>query len=168
MLPFLRIILLIFITISSAFAAININTATEQELTALPGIGPSKASAIIEFRTANGPFASVDDLAKVHGIGAKTVDGLRSSASIDNEAPSESPTPPAPKGSGDININAADSNSLQKFNGVGPSTAQKIIDYRNSNGPYSSCNDLIKVKGIGDATLQKIIPDCNVGVDGSE
>ena len=152
-----RFILVILLTISSAFAAVNINTATEKELTALPGIGPSKASAIVEFRNSNGPFSSVDDLVKVHGIGAKTVDGLRSSASIDNEAPDANDSipkenTPQKESKGDININSADSPTLQKFNGVGPATAQKIIDYRNSNGSFNSCKDLINVKGIGEAT----------------
>jgi competence protein ComEA len=48
---------------------ININRATAGELDALPGIGPVIASRIIEYRKTNGPFASVDDLQKVSGIG---------------------------------------------------------------------------------------------------
>jgi competence protein ComEA len=48
---------------------ININRATAGELDGLPGIGPVLASRIIDYRKANGPFASVDDLQKVSGIG---------------------------------------------------------------------------------------------------
>jgi competence protein ComEA len=48
---------------------ININRASAGELDALPGIGPVIASRIIEYRKTNGPFASVDDLQKVSGIG---------------------------------------------------------------------------------------------------
>ena len=62
-----------------------------------------------------------------------------------------------------VNVNTADANTLTKFNGVGPSTAQKIIDYRTTNGDFASCDDLTKVKGIGPATLEKIKPDCTVG-----
>ncbi|MGI6632937.1 MAG: ComEA family DNA-binding protein [Bacillota bacterium] len=51
---------------------ININTATQAELEALPGIGPSLASAIVEYRSRFGPFARIEDLQKVSGIGEKT------------------------------------------------------------------------------------------------
>jgi competence protein ComEA len=53
--------------------SIDINSANAEELATLPGIGPSKAAAIIENR----PYASVDDLERVPGIGAKTIERLR-------------------------------------------------------------------------------------------
>ena len=49
-----------------AFAQININTATKDQLESLKGIGPGKAQAIIDYRTKNGPFKTVDDLEKVN------------------------------------------------------------------------------------------------------
>lgn len=55
---------------------VNINKATESELQTLPGIGPSKALAIIEYRETNGGFQSVDDLKKISGIGEKTFEKL--------------------------------------------------------------------------------------------
>jgi competence protein ComEA len=48
---------------------LNINTASESELLSLPGVGPGLARRIVEYRTANGPFQSVDDLQNVSGIG---------------------------------------------------------------------------------------------------
>lgn len=47
---------------------VNINTATAEELDALPGIGPSKAQAIIDFRNQHGPFNSIEDIKNVKGI----------------------------------------------------------------------------------------------------
>jgi competence protein ComEA len=55
---------------------IDINTASVAELTALPGIGESKAKAIVAYRAAD-PFKTVEDLKKVQGIGDKTFEVLR-------------------------------------------------------------------------------------------
>jgi comEA protein len=57
---------------------ISINGASQAELETLPGIGPSKAGAIISYRLANGPFLRIDDLVNVKGIGPKTLESLRS------------------------------------------------------------------------------------------
>lgn len=80
---FLALFFLLFFA-AAAFAKVNINTATTQELTALPGIGPAKAEAIIKHREANGPFKTVDELGNVKGIGPKILENLRSEVSIDN------------------------------------------------------------------------------------
>ncbi|PSJ46817.1 competence protein ComEA [Zobellella taiwanensis] len=57
--------------------SININTAGPEQLAQLTGIGPAKAAAIVEYRETNGPFATIDDLAKVKGIGESTVEKNR-------------------------------------------------------------------------------------------
>lgn len=56
---------------------ININTASATELETLPGIGPQKAEAIIQYREENGPFQKAEDLMKVSGIGEKTFEKLK-------------------------------------------------------------------------------------------
>ena len=60
-----------------ALAAVDLNTATRDELVAVPGIGPTKAQAIVDHRAANGPFKSVDDLRDVKGFRGKLVERLR-------------------------------------------------------------------------------------------
>jgi competence protein ComEA len=60
-----------------AFGAVNINTATKEELESLEGIGPVKSQAIIDYRTKNGPFKSLEDVKKVDGIGDKTFEKMK-------------------------------------------------------------------------------------------
>lgn len=66
----------------AAGGAVDINTADAVALEALPGVGPSIAQAIVEWREANGPFASVDELEDVPGIGPATLDEIRESARV--------------------------------------------------------------------------------------
>ncbi|MCS0786646.1 helix-hairpin-helix domain-containing protein [Cytobacillus firmus] len=61
---------------------INLNQANESELQTLPGIGPSKAAAIIEHRETNGPFKDVADLKLISGIGEKTFEKLKDHISV--------------------------------------------------------------------------------------
>jgi competence protein ComEA len=56
---------------------VNLNTATPDELDALPGIGPVMASAIVAWRDANGPFADIEQLGEVDGIGPARLEKLR-------------------------------------------------------------------------------------------
>lgn len=56
---------------------ININTATKDDLISLPYIGGVKAQAIIDYRTTNGPFKTIEDIVNVKGIGPKTLEKLR-------------------------------------------------------------------------------------------
>jgi len=58
-------------------AKVNINTASAEELTTLPGIGPSYAQRIVEHREKNGPFKRPEDLLGVRGIGDKTFERIR-------------------------------------------------------------------------------------------
>lgn len=58
-------------SVLSMNSPININTASEQELMTLPGIGKKTATSIIEYKNNNGNFESIEDLIKVKGIGAK-------------------------------------------------------------------------------------------------
>lgn len=86
------------------WAVVNVNTASQAELEQLPGIGPGRAQAIVEERTAHGPFRSLEDLGRVKGIGAKTLAELKKEVSFDLPvaAPAPQPAPPAsaPGGSG--------------------------------------------------------------------
>lgn len=63
---------------------LNVNTASESDLIALPGIGDVLARRIVEYREENGAFSSVDDLRCVDGIGEKKLDGIRDYVTVED------------------------------------------------------------------------------------
>ncbi len=56
---------------------VNVNSASAEQLQLLPSVGPALAARIVEFRSANGPFTTVDELVAVKGIGEATLERLR-------------------------------------------------------------------------------------------
>ena len=62
---------------SDSGGVVNINRASVTELDALPGVGPSTAQAIVDYRTTNGPFGSPEDLLNVKGIGPAKFEAMR-------------------------------------------------------------------------------------------
>jgi competence protein ComEA len=85
----LLVLIALFAFSGMALAAVNLNTASKEELEAVKGIGPKKADAIIEFRTRNGWFKSVDDLKNVKGFGDKSVASMRPNLTVDAAAPAK-------------------------------------------------------------------------------
>ena len=87
----------------SALAVVNLNTASKDELVALPGIGPAKAQAILDYRTAHGSFKSVEEVKDVKGIGAKRFEKIKGELAVAGASakpaarPVEKATPPAEK-----------------------------------------------------------------------
>lgn len=81
---FLAAIAAFMLSFGSVYAAdeIDLNSATNQELQMLDGIGPATAEAIIEYREANGGFESMDEVQNVNGIGEKKAAQLSEHATI--------------------------------------------------------------------------------------
>ena len=68
--------------VATATSQINVNTASIEQLMALPGIGESKAQAIVEYRESQGPFKAIDELVNVKGIGKKMMAKIADSISV--------------------------------------------------------------------------------------
>ena len=87
---------LALLSMSWALAAVNINTAGADELKALPGIGPAKAEAIVEYRKQHGNFKSVEELKNVKGIGDGIYNCLKDEATVSG-APAKKAQPAVKK-----------------------------------------------------------------------
>ncbi len=159
-------------------AKVDLNSATQQELEALPGVGAATAKKIIAGR----PYSSVSDLAKA-GLSAKTIEKLTPLVTVGGGAAAKAEKPAkaavqekaekatkatkaaaaekmasaAPSG-GKVDLNTASQKELEALPGVGAATAKKIIAGR----PYGSAADLAKA-GVPGKTIEKISPLVSVG-----
>ena len=69
----------------SISGVVNVNAATAEELSLLPGVGPAKAQAIIRYRTEHGAFKRVEDLSQVKGIGDKQLEKIRAHVALEGK-----------------------------------------------------------------------------------
>jgi competence protein ComEA len=154
---------------SAAASSVDLNSASQKDLEALPGIGVATAKKIIAGR----PFTSVGDLSKV-GVSAKVIQEISPMVTVGaapakpaaKSAPAAAPptaahaaapaaasktakSAAAAPATGPVDINTADEKSLEALPGIGPALAKQIIAGR----PYKSVDDLRRVKGIGAAKI---------------
>jgi competence protein ComEA len=82
---------------------------------------------------------------------------------VPGSPPGSVPSPEGTVVAGPVDLNTATLEQLDELPGVGPTTAQAIIDHREQNGPFRSVDELLDVRGIGDAKLAQLRPLVTVG-----
>jgi len=165
-------------------AAIDLNEADEIDLQQLPGVGPGLARRIVEHRRRHGPFASVEELRRVRGIGPATLERLRQHLSVEETYEDEPPPPPrvvrarAAEGPGPpaavtgkkkppdapIDVNRAPPEELMRLPGIGPKLAAGIVEARRQR-PFASVEELRRVRGIGAKTMKRLRPHVVAGAE---
>lgn len=93
---FFLMLISLFAFSGMAYAVVDLNTADQAQLQTVKGIGPAKAKTIIEYRTKNGAFKSVDELTKVSGFGEKSVTKMKGDLTVGGAAPAAAAKPAAP------------------------------------------------------------------------
>ena len=149
---------------------VDINTATQQELEAVKGVGAATAKKIIAGR----PYKSLDELTKA-GLSAKKIEALKPYVAVGKSAASPAPTPakekkpqvataakpaekkapvatPTPAATAPVDLNLADQKALESLPGIGPALAKKIMEGR----PFQSVDDLSRVKGMSKSKIAAI------------
>ncbi len=152
------------------------NVASAEELDRLPGVGASKASRIVQEREENGRFASVEDLARVSGLGPKSVERLKpylrvaggggGGAAGGRGAVAARAGPGVGEGrmagatvpGALVDLNRATAEELQTLPGIGPVMAERIVALRKERGGFRKLDELMEVKGVGDRTFARLKP----------
>lgn len=130
---------------------IDVDRATAEELLRLPRIGPALATRIVENRTAEGPFGSLEVLERVPGIGPSALRALTRHVTFSGHAVPRAISLPRL-----IDLNRASQDELAGLPGIGPSKAAAIMKYRRLNGPFKRVEDLAGVPGIGPKTVERV------------
>lgn len=138
---------------------LDLNTASEAELVKLPGIGKARAEAIVSYREAHGPFASVQDLRKIHGIGPATLRGLEGWVTVGERSAGTTQTQssqpvlgftPAPqRAPASLNVPSAGNSSNTA---TPPTPSQTILDLNTA-----TVAELADLEQIGPVLAQRIV-----------
>ena len=135
----------------AAGETIDPNRADEVQLQRLPAVGPARAAAIVLERETSGDFSSLEDLARVPGVGAGLVRRWEGAVAVSGTTPTQLRRAPAR-----VDLNRALPKELEQITGIGPALARRIVDMRRRKGRFGSVDELLEIPGIGPKTLDHL------------
>jgi competence protein ComEA len=133
---------------------IDLNRADAVQLQRLPGVGPSRAAAIVREREERGPFRAAADLTRVSGIGPALVQRWAGAVHVSPPAGTGGVATRAFEAPARVDLNRANPKELEQITGIGPSLARRIVARRERVGRFSKLEELLDVPGIGPKTLE--------------
>jgi competence protein ComEA len=121
---------------------LDLNSASTIHLTAIKGIGPSRAEAIVRYRAKNGAFKSVDELSRVPHVGDMPPQELEKvKRQLTIATPDNRPSP-SEQNAARVNVNRANAAELRQIPGIGQAHAEAIVHYREEQGPIRNLNEI--------------------------
>ncbi|MFC1745622.1 helix-hairpin-helix domain-containing protein, partial [Candidatus Riflebacteria bacterium] len=145
--------------------AVDLNAANVAVFSAIKGIGKKSAQRIIDYREKHGSFKVIADIKKVLGFGKKSFQKIKrkilvdsaTAATFDKEREKrKSKKPAAVLPVAPVDLNSASRDELIAVKGIGYKTASRIIEYRESTGPFKTINELIRIKGFPREAFEKL------------
>lgn len=128
---------------------LELNSATQDQLVKLKGIGPKLSERIIKYRDGLGGFYTVNQLNEVFGIPPETISAITPLCFVNKDKIKQ------------ININTVDLEQLRSHLYIDYKTAQVILNYRDQHGPFSDVHEFKKIKALDDDFIKKITPYLN-------
>ena len=127
---------------------VDVNRATAETWTTLPGIGPARAARIVAYREALGGFHDVQQVAETYGLPDSVYRGILPRLAI--SAPAAA-----------LYVNRLDANALARHPYLDRRTATILVRYRANHGPFAGPDDLKKVRAVSTETLAALLPYLN-------
>ena len=126
--------------------SIELNSATQEQLVLLNGIGESYASRILKYREIIGGYVSKQQLLQVYGLDSVLYQKIKDDVLVNSSLVKK------------YNINTDTEEDLAKFRRIGYKRAKVLVNYRNQHGKFSSIKDLLKTRVFSDSLLYLIEP----------
>ena len=144
---------------------IEIHKATQEDLTAINGIGPTTADRVLGYVKAQGPLKRMGELLNAKRVGEATLKLLICYFYVEAEGQLPCEIATIHHGTGRVNINTATIEELMSLPGIGEVRAKRILENRKDSGFFRSVDDLQRIAGIGVGTVKNLVDLVEIRLD---